>query len=82
MTPKQNKQFNLMASTLRQIARGFQTTSQLRRNSMKDWGLSYDEALEMAYENIQEIILAIFLKNIFVFNEFAARIHFRYFIDI
>mgnify|MGYP000139215778 FL=1 len=22
---------------------------------MKDWGLSYDEALEMAYENIQEI---------------------------
>lgn len=44
-----------MASTLRQIARGFQTTSQLRRNSMKDWGLSYDEALEMAYENIQEI---------------------------
>lgn len=55
MTPKQNKQFNLMASTLRQIARGFQTTSQLRRNSMKDWGLSYDEALEMAYENIQEI---------------------------
>lgn len=55
MTLKQNKQFNLMASTLRQIARGFQTTSQLRRNSMKDWGLSYDEALEMAYENIQEI---------------------------
>ena len=44
-----------MASTLCQIARGFQTTSQLRRNSMKDWGLSYDEALEMAYENIQEI---------------------------
>ena len=30
-----------------------QTPKQLRRDSEKDWGLDYDEALEMAYENIQ-----------------------------
>lgn len=39
--------------TLRRIARGYQTTDQLRRSAERDYGLSYTEALEMAYENLQ-----------------------------
>jgi hypothetical protein len=38
---------------LKRIAKG-QTTSQLRRNSERGFGLEYLEALEMAYENLQE----------------------------
>jgi len=38
---------------LRAIAKGYQTPDQIRRASEKDYGLSYEEALEMAYENIQ-----------------------------
>lgn len=41
--------------TLRRITR-YQTVDQLRRNSEKQFGLSYEEALEFAYENvIQEV---------------------------
>ncbi|MHC1780996.1 MAG: hypothetical protein AB9922_12255 [Bacteroidales bacterium] len=42
-----------MVSSLKAI-RNYQTPSQLRKNSEKDWGLEYTEALEMSYENIQE----------------------------
>lgn len=38
---------------LRRIARGYQTPDQLRRNSEKEYGVRYEEALEMAYENLQ-----------------------------
>jgi len=39
---------------LKRIAKGSQKTSQLRRNSEREYGLQYLEALEMAYENLQE----------------------------
>lgn len=42
-----------MYAALERIAKGYQTPDQLRRNSEKDWGVSYEESLEMAYENLQ-----------------------------
>lgn len=53
MTPKQIQQFNQMLSVLKRIAKEYQTTAQLQKNSEKMYGLKYEEALEMAYENIQ-----------------------------
>jgi len=38
---------------LKRIAKNYQTPDQLRRNSERDFGCSYHEALEMAYENLQ-----------------------------
>jgi hypothetical protein len=37
---------------LRRIAKDYQTPAQLRRNAERQYGLSYHEALEYAYENI------------------------------
>ena len=54
MTPKQQEQFNRMRSTLKRIATGYQTPAQLRRNSEREDGLDADEAIEYAYENIQQ----------------------------
>lgn len=31
----------------------YQTVNQLRKNSERDWGLTFEEALEMSYENLQ-----------------------------
>lgn len=53
MTPKQREQFNKMRDTLKRIASGYQTPAQIRRDSEKDYGLPFDEAIEYAYENIQ-----------------------------
>ena len=53
ITESQALQFNKMLSTLRRISKGYQTTEQLRRSSETQYGLSYGEAMEMAYENIQ-----------------------------
>jgi len=53
MTNKQQEQFNNMLGTLKKIAQEYQTPDQLRRNSKNQFGLDYEEALEMAYENIQ-----------------------------
>ena len=52
MTPAQKKNYNQMLATLRRISK-YQSTNQLRRDSQKDYGLDYEEALEYAYENIQ-----------------------------
>ena len=38
---------------LKRISKNYQTPDQLRRNSERDFGCSYHEALEMAYENLQ-----------------------------
>ena len=54
MTPKQKEQFNRMRSTLKRIASDYQTPQQLRRNAEKQYGLDADEAIEFAYENIQQ----------------------------
>ena len=43
-----------LAFYLRRIARGYRTPKHLRRTCERDFGLEYVEALEMAYENIQE----------------------------
>ena len=42
-----------MFDALRKIAREYMTPEELRRSADKDYGVSYEEALEMAYENIQ-----------------------------
>ena len=53
ITEKQAIKFNRVLQTLKRIAKDYQTTDQLRRNSESQYGLEYEEALEMAYENIQ-----------------------------
>ena len=42
-----------MFDALKKITREHMTPDQLRRAAERDYGLSYTEALEMAYENIQ-----------------------------
>lgn len=41
-------------TALKLIAKAYQTPKQIRRNSEKKYGLPYEEALEYAYENIQQ----------------------------
>ena len=53
MTKKQIGDYNRMLSALREIAK-YQSPEHIEKNSFKDWGLDADEALAMAYENIQE----------------------------
>lgn len=43
-----------MYDALKRIARAYQNLEQLERSAEKQWGVSYKEALEMAYENIQQ----------------------------
>lgn len=40
-------------NALRRIL-SYQTIARLRKHSERDWGLSFGEALEMAYENVME----------------------------
>ena len=42
-----------MFDTLKRIARDYATPDQLRRSAERDYGLDYEECLEMVYENIQ-----------------------------
>lgn len=43
-----------MYDTLKRLAGGYKSLNQLRRDSEKQYGLEYHEALEYAYENIQQ----------------------------
>jgi len=52
---KRTEREQRMYDALRRIAKEFQTPSQLQRSSEKQYGLEYAEALEYAYENIQQI---------------------------
>ncbi len=54
MTATQQKQFNMMRETLRRISKEYQTPERLARICQKEYGLDVSEALEMAYENIQQ----------------------------
>lgn len=54
MTPKQKEQYNRMRATLKRIATGYQTPEQLRRSAMREYGIDGAEAIEYAYENIQQ----------------------------
>lgn len=47
--------YNRMYDALKTIAKYYQTPEQLRRNSKGQYGLGYEETLEMAYENIQQL---------------------------
>lgn len=40
---------------LRHIDKDFMTSDQLRRNAEKMYGLPFEEALEMAYDNMQDV---------------------------
>lgn len=53
ITVRQAQQFNYMRATLKGIAKAYQTPEQLERNCKKEYGLSYQESIGMAYENIQ-----------------------------
>ena len=53
MTKKQIEQFNRMRQALIKISKGYSSPAALRRDSDKEYGLDFEEALEMAYENIQ-----------------------------
>ena len=39
--------------TLRRIAKGYMTSEKLSRKADDEYGVSYHEALEMAYDNLQ-----------------------------
>lgn len=52
MKEKQKEQFNQMLAVLKRIARDYQTPKQLRKKEGQ-YGLSFEEEIEMAYENIQ-----------------------------
>lgn len=53
ITEKQAQSFNRMLLALNKISKGYQTPQQLRKGSKGDFGLDFEEAIEMAYENIQ-----------------------------
>jgi len=45
-------QNNIMKKTLEKIAKGYMEPKEIEEKSDKEYGLSYEECLEMAYENI------------------------------
>lgn len=52
-----------MYKTLKKISEGYQSSEELRTDSEDEFGLEFEEAIEMAYDNIQsEATFAI--KNI------------------
>lgn len=53
MSKKEKQHFNKMLITLRRISKGYMTPNQLLRNSKKQYGLDYVDALELSYENIK-----------------------------
>ena len=59
ITEKQRQQFNLMRMALIQIHKDFQTPTQLQRDCKGDYGLDFEETIEMAYENIQSLAKSI-----------------------
>ena len=50
---KRNSNFNKMHEALRKIAKSYMNSEQIKKDSGPQFGLDYDEALEMAYDNIQ-----------------------------
>lgn len=54
ITQKQAMQFNIMLGALKLIYKDYETPEKLRKKSEQNYGLYYEEALEMAYGNIQD----------------------------
>jgi hypothetical protein len=50
---KQERDFAQMYKFLKRIV-AYQSQERMQRSSERDWGLPYEEALAMAYENIQQ----------------------------
>lgn len=48
-----NNQILKMYSALKTITK-YQSAEKLRKDSKKEWGLDFTEAIEMSYENIQQ----------------------------
>lgn len=46
--------YNSMLSTLQRIAKEYETTTELEKSCWDNWWCEYTEAVELAYENIQE----------------------------
>ena len=53
MTKKQIEDFNKLRSALIEIT-NYQTPDKLRKDDKNGFGLDFEEAIAMAYENIQE----------------------------
>lgn len=53
MNEQQIKQFNRMYLALTRICNEYHDTDSLRENSVQVYGVHYEDALEMAYDNIQ-----------------------------
>lgn len=53
ITQKQMFQFNRMFLALKKISKGYETPEKLRKSANQDYGLDYEEVLEMSYENLQ-----------------------------
>lgn len=66
---KKCDQFNKMHEALRKIA-AYQSPEKLKKDSEKDWGLEYEEAMEMAYENMQSEAKSA-IKGVRPINKFA-----------
>jgi hypothetical protein len=52
ITQKQKENYNKMLNALKTITK-YQSPEKLRKDSKKDWGLDFEEAIEYAYDNIQ-----------------------------
>lgn len=57
MTLNERQNYNQMLEALKKIA-AFDTPEQLERNSEGEYGLEYEEALELAYGNIRQIAIS------------------------
>ena len=53
MKKTKQEQFNYMLATLRRISKEYMTSEQLRNKSEQMYGLEFEEAIEMSYDNIQ-----------------------------
>ena len=55
MTKAEKRKYMQMWRALKIIARDYQTPAQIKRSAGKEYGLEYEESLEMSYENIQQV---------------------------
>lgn len=55
MTPASNAWINNKLMTSAQKKQFNQTPEKMRRDCKKNYGLDFEETIEMAYENIQEV---------------------------
>jgi len=54
MTEQEKNNYNKMLNILYKIGEAYKTPEEMQNSSEEEYGLEYEEALEMAYENIQE----------------------------